>query len=118
MVLTLCGVLKDIILVFASIAIWGTPVSLLQFFGYSIALGGLVYYKLGGDTLKTQLGEVNRMWAEYGARRPALRKVTTFIIGILIISLVLGGIAPKIGYNSIQSIVGEDDTAVTANKMK
>lgn len=117
LVLTLCGVLKDIILVFASIAIWGTPVSLLQFFGYSISLAGLVYYKLGGDTLKVQLGEVNRMWAEYGARHPALRKVTTFIIGLLIISLVLGGIAPKIGYNSIQSITREDGTAVTANKM-
>jgi drug/metabolite transporter (DMT)-like permease len=52
LVLTLCGVLKDILLVAASILIWSTTVTFLQFFGYSIALGGLVYYKLGGDKIK------------------------------------------------------------------
>ncbi|OAA55462.1 DUF250 domain membrane protein [Cordyceps fumosorosea ARSEF 2679] len=45
-VLTLCGVLKDIILVVSSMAIWGTPVTGLQAFGYFIALCGMVYYKL------------------------------------------------------------------------
>lgn len=56
LVLTLSGVLKDILLVAASIAIWGTHVSGLQFFGYSIALGGLVYYKLGAAGIKQMLG--------------------------------------------------------------
>ena len=116
LVLTLCGVLKDIILVFASIAIWGTPVSSLQFFGYSIALGGLIYYKLGGETLKAQFGEINRIWAEYGTRHPALRKIAAFAVAIVLIFLVLGGLAPSVGYNSIQSIIGEDGTTVTANK--
>ena len=112
--LTLCGVLKDILLVCASIAIWGTPISGLQYFGYSIALGGLIYFKLGGETLKAQFGEINRLWAEYGARHPALRKVLVFGVVILLVILLLGGIAPSVGYNSIQSVVGaEAKTKVT-----
>ncbi len=51
LVLTLSGVLKDILLVFASVLIWGTVVSGLQILGYAIALSGLVYYKLGGETI-------------------------------------------------------------------
>ena len=43
--------MKDILLVVASIMIWGTAVTLLQFFGYSVALCGLVYYKLGAETI-------------------------------------------------------------------
>ncbi|RPA97341.1 TPT-domain-containing protein [Choiromyces venosus 120613-1] len=54
LVLTLCGVLKDILLVCASMVIWGNPVTLLQFFGYSIALSGLLYYKLGADKISEQ----------------------------------------------------------------
>jgi O-antigen ligase len=42
-------VLKDILLVVLSIIIWGTTVTLLQFLGYSVALGGLVWYKLGAE---------------------------------------------------------------------
>ena len=52
--MTLCGVLKDILLVAASILIWGTPISALQYFGYGLALCGLVYYKLGAATIKAQ----------------------------------------------------------------
>lgn len=55
MVLTLCGVLKDILLVAASMLIWNNTVTFLQFFGYSIALGGLVFYKLGGDAIKEKV---------------------------------------------------------------
>ena len=46
--MTLCGVLKDILLVAASCFLYGDPVMPLQIFGYSIALLGLLYYKLGG----------------------------------------------------------------------
>lgn len=109
LVLTLCGVLKDIFLVFASIAIWGTPVSGLQYFGYSIALCGLVYYKLGGEVLKAQLGEINRTWAEYGVRRPAARKAIVFGVVLLLVFLVLGGIAPRVGYGSLSGIIADSD---------
>ncbi|KAL1296922.1 hypothetical protein AAFC00_004532 [Neodothiora populina] len=48
LVLTLSGVLKNIMIVFASMIMFHDPVSSLQFLGFSIALGGLVYYQLGG----------------------------------------------------------------------
>ena len=98
--MTLCGVLKDILLVFASIAIWGTPVTALQFFGYSIALGGMIYYKLGADSIKSFFAEISRQWAEYGAKHPVQRKVIVFCVVLLTIVLILGGLAPTVGYNT------------------
>lgn len=100
LVMTLCGVLKDILLVAASIAIWGTPISPLQYFGYSIALGGLIYYKLGAATMKAQFSEVGRVWAEFGSSRPALRKVIVFGGMIMVLFVLLGGLAPTVGYDS------------------
>ncbi|KAB2579607.1 hypothetical protein BFW01_g4925 [Lasiodiplodia theobromae] len=47
--LTLCGVLKDILLVVASVVIFWDPVTGTQIFGYGIALAGLMYYKLGPE---------------------------------------------------------------------
>jgi hypothetical protein len=52
-VLTLSGILKDILLVVLSVIIWSTPITALQAFGYSIALGGLVYYKAGGAQIQS-----------------------------------------------------------------
>ena len=107
--MTLCGVLKDILLVFASIMIWGTPVSALQYFGYGIALCGLIYFKLGADTIKAQFSEANRQWAEYGAKHPALRKVIVFGIILLTVFVILGGLAPTAGYDKeyVKSLVGQ-----------
>jgi len=84
--MTLSGVLKDILLVMCSILIFGDPVSGLQAFGYSIALCGLIYYKLGSDKIKEHLGSGQRAWADFGARKPATRKVT---IGVLVVVLFL-----------------------------
>ncbi|KAF4452465.1 hypothetical protein F53441_4670 [Fusarium austroafricanum] len=97
-VLTLCGVLKDILLVIASMMIWGTQVTALQFFGYSIALGGMVYYKLGYEQIKGHIADANRQWAEFGARKPILRKVTIIIATAFLIFTFFGGLAP--GYSS------------------
>ncbi|MCJ1282677.1 hypothetical protein MMC26_002002 [Xylographa opegraphella] len=104
-VMTLCGVLKDILLVFASIMIWGTPVTALQYFGYSIALGGMVYYKLGAESIKSFLSELGRSWAEYGAKHPVQRKVVIFGMVILTILVVLGGLAPSVGYDPGQMVM-------------
>lgn len=93
--MTLCGVLKDILLVAASMAIWGTQVTGLQFFGYSVALGGLVYYKLGADHFKDFFGQAARSWAEFGAKRPVLRKVIIFGLFLLVLLVLLGGLAPQ-----------------------
>ncbi|EXF81071.1 triose-phosphate transporter [Colletotrichum paranaense] len=94
LVLTLCGVLKDVMLVAASMAIWGTQVSGLQFFGYSIALGGMVYYKLGFEQIKGYMGEGGRQWAEFGQRKPILRKLTIIVFSAFVLFTMLGGLAP------------------------
>lgn len=51
LVMTLTGILKSILLVIISVIIWQTTISPLQFFGYAIALAGLVYYSLGYENL-------------------------------------------------------------------
>lgn len=94
LVLTLCGVLKDILLVAASMIIWGTQISGLQAFGYTIALGGMIYYKLGQKELKPFLSELGRRWAEFGATKPILRKLLTLTFSILAFFFILGGLAP------------------------
>lgn len=92
LVLTLSGVLKDILLVVASMVVFRDPVSGLQFFGYSIALGGLIYYKLGADKLKEYTGDAQRAWADYGVRHPALRKLIVFALVLITVFLVFGGL--------------------------
>ena len=94
LVLTLCGVLKDILLVIASIIIWGTMISTLQIFGYSIALGGMLWFKLGPEKLKEVFSNASRSWAEFGATKPVLRKL--LILGLIIVTLfvLVGGVGP------------------------
>ena len=98
--MTLCGVLKDILLVCASIAIWGTPVTLLQFFGYSLALAGMIYFKLGADNIKTAFAEGGRQWAAYGNNHPAQRKIVVFFVVITTLFLLMTGLAPTLGYDT------------------
>jgi hypothetical protein len=83
--------------------IWGTPVSGLQFFGYSIALGGLMYYKLGGEQLRQYASSAGRSWTEFGTNKPATRKLV--IIGgvVLGIFLLLGGLAPTYAPGSVKA---------------
>ena len=90
--MTLSGVLKDILLVGASMMIFRDPVSGLQAVGYSIALCGLVYYKLGADKMKEYIGKGQREWADYGVRHPALRKVAVLGLALFVIFLLLGGV--------------------------
>lgn len=97
LVLTLCGVLKDVLLVIASMMIWGTQVTALQFFGYSIALAGMVHYKLGYEAIKGYAGEASRQWADFGNRQPVLRRVATIALVLLTFFVLLGGLAPASG---------------------
>jgi len=48
LVLTLAGVLKDILLIMGSVLLFSAQVSPLQIFGYSIALAGLVLFRTTG----------------------------------------------------------------------
>ncbi|KAK8041180.1 hypothetical protein PG994_014187 [Apiospora phragmitis] len=52
LVLHLTGILKNILLVVASVFIWGTAVSPVQILGYGTALTGFVFYKSSWSDLK------------------------------------------------------------------
>ncbi|KAK8143465.1 solute carrier 35 member [Beauveria asiatica] len=56
--LTMSAILKDILLVFASMVLFGDPVSGQQFIGYSIAMGGLIYYKIDRETMQSLAQDV------------------------------------------------------------
>ncbi|KAJ5174643.1 sugar phosphate/phosphate translocator [Penicillium canariense] len=115
LVMTLCGVLKDILLVAASMFLWSTPVSGLQFFGYSVALIGLVYYKLGGDKIREYTGQANRAWVEYGNTRPAQRKFVIFGAAALILFLFVGSMAPSYAPSQVDRVKGMLGGATAGN---
>jgi len=49
LVLTLAGVFKDILLITGSVLLFSAQITPLQVLGYSIALGGLVLYRMSGS---------------------------------------------------------------------
>jgi hypothetical protein len=51
--MTLCGVLKNILLVLTSVLLFGTIIMPLQILGYTIALLGLIYYGVGYEGIQT-----------------------------------------------------------------
>ncbi|KAJ5467672.1 hypothetical protein N7475_005424 [Penicillium sp. IBT 31633x] len=99
LVMTLCGVLKDILL----------------FFGYSIALMGLVWYKLGGDKMREYMSTAGRSWAEYGNNRPAQRKFVIFGAVALMFFLFVGSMAPSYANDSVDRVKGYLGGATAGN---
>ena len=77
-----------------SILIWGTVLSNLQVFGYSIALLGMLYFKTSADQRKELIGGATRSWAEFGANRPILRKLLIISLVGATIFVLLSGFAP------------------------
>ncbi|KAK5999928.1 hypothetical protein QM012_005016 [Aureobasidium pullulans] len=70
LVLTLSGVFKNIMIVFASMLFYGDKVTSIQFAGFSIALGGLAYYQLGGaPAVRGLCSQAANRFSEY--RRPS-----------------------------------------------
>lgn len=100
LVMTLCGVLKNILLVVASVFIWGTVISWLQFIGYGIATFGLVYYGIGWEGVQTSYNVsqqyARKLWEgqpEYStnAQNTRVRKILLIALyGIILTLLVLG----------------------------
>ncbi|KAJ3475132.1 hypothetical protein NLG97_g9563 [Lecanicillium saksenae] len=82
-VLTISGVLKDILLVVASIMIWDTQVTPLQTFGYAGSLLGMIYYKLGYAQIKDQVAELQRYWAGLGSERIILQRLSAIFMAIV-----------------------------------
>ncbi|KAI0175632.1 triose-phosphate transporter family-domain-containing protein [Hypoxylon sp. FL1284] len=87
-VLTLSGVLKDILLVISSLVIFGDPVTGQQYVGYSIALGGLVYYKLGLEKLQAVAADA-RLYLSQGRGNMSSKLVQA----VIYIALALVGLA-------------------------
>jgi hypothetical protein len=54
--MTLVSIPKNVLLIGASVVLWGTRVSFVQAIGYAVALGGLVVYSGGGGWLVEILG--------------------------------------------------------------
>lgn len=75
----------------ASMVIFQDPVTGTQFFGYGIALSGLVYYKLGSDKLKEYMSQGARQWNEYGQTNPAMKKVVIGFTALVVLLIVAGG---------------------------
>ncbi|KAJ4394480.1 hypothetical protein N0V93_003698 [Gnomoniopsis smithogilvyi] len=73
-VLTMSGILKDILLVCASLIIFRDPVTLQQYFGYSIALGGLCYYKLGAEKIQSAFTDARLQMGTMRQNHPARAK--------------------------------------------
>ncbi|KAJ6113007.1 sugar phosphate/phosphate translocator [Penicillium capsulatum] len=94
-VLTMAGILKDILLVAASMMIFRDPVTPQQFFGYSIALGGLVYYKLGAEKVQTLATDVRLQVGEYRRSNPAKAKGIAIGAVLSVVLLVLYTGAPS-----------------------
>lgn len=84
--------------------IWGTQVSGTQFFGYSIALGGLLYYKLGAEQLKQHISHAGRSWSEFGVTRPVTRKLLVLGLVMFTIIVLLGGLGPTYAPDQTQSL--------------
>lgn len=106
LVLTLCGVLKDILLVCASVLIWGTPVTAIQLVGYSIALSGLVYFKLGGEKIREQFAQLRGM----SSRSSTSRKIFAGV-GIAFVLLMVGRLySGASGSTSEVDMIGADKT--------
>jgi hypothetical protein len=80
LVLTLSGVLKDILLVVASMVIFHDPVTPLQALGYGIALMGLVYYKLGAEGVRNFLANTRQSLRGVGIRRLVLIIVISAVV--------------------------------------
>jgi hypothetical protein len=92
----LTGVLKNILLVGASVLIWGTTIAPLQIFGYSIALVGFLLYKSSYEELKGVItgglswitnASTSRSFDE--KRSSMVIKKAVFIIISLVIALAL-----------------------------
>lgn len=81
------GVLKDILLVVASMVIFGDPVTGQQYMGYSIALAGLVYYRLGREGVETAVTNARLSLSELRHSQPGRLRI--LIVGLAFAAAVL-----------------------------
>jgi hypothetical protein len=97
LVLTLCGVLKNIIIVLASIVIWNTVVTVTQVAGYMVATVGLLYYSFGADTIHSFIrehgfGKVHTNENPIARRRRKQRVIATMLLTVVVLAGAIGGV--------------------------
>ncbi|KAL8656782.1 MAG: hypothetical protein Q9210_000025 [Variospora velana] len=96
LVLTLCGVAKSISLIGASMVIWGTVVTPIQFLGNGIAMAGLVYYNMGGAKVQSMADGVQSRCSRFWQLRSGGAKVG-LAAGLVMLGLgIVGGVV--VGY--------------------
>lgn len=104
LVMTLCGVLKNILLVVASVLIWGTIITGLQVFGYGIATAGLIYYGVGYEGVMTYYqvtqSYARKLWegepdTSTTPRSTLLRKALLISMYTIIVLLLVVGIGMR-----------------------
>jgi hypothetical protein len=135
LIMTLCGVLKNILLVLASVVLWGTVIMPIQALGYGIALLGLVYYGVGYEGMVTyysflrkfvkqvwegreveekeklegvSTASTKRVWGERGV----LRKVVI----VAVFTLCVVGLVTGLMMSGGQVQMGEDLRKATSRK--
>ncbi|KAI4110703.1 MAG: hypothetical protein LQ345_006955 [Seirophora villosa] len=97
LVLTLCGVAKSISLIGASMAIWGTVVTPIQFLGNGIAMAGLVYYNIGGEKVQAMAAGAQAQCSGFWQQRSTGGKMV-LAVGLVMLALgVVGGVAVGCG---------------------
>jgi hypothetical protein len=87
----MAGVLKDILLVVASMVIFGDPVTGQQYFGYGIALAGLTYYKLGAEKVNTMVTDARLYVNDARRNRPATVKLVILCTVLGLVTIVTLG---------------------------
>ncbi|KAK6848909.1 hypothetical protein PG995_012742 [Apiospora arundinis] len=93
LVLHLTGILKNILLVVASVFIWGTAITPLQILGYGTALTGFVFYKSSWSDLKAGYSSWStrlRTSSGFGERlrSPVVRRVLGLLLAISVLLVV------------------------------
>jgi hypothetical protein len=97
LVLTLCGVLKNVGLVFFSAIVWSTVVTSTQIIGYSLSTLGLLYYSLGAETIRNALYQAlsfaeHRDGSSYTNRKRRKRVIAAILLISIICAGAIGGI--------------------------
>ncbi|KAJ9139408.1 Triose-phosphate transporter [Pleurostoma richardsiae] len=95
LVMTLTGILKNILLIVAGVMIWSTAITGLQLIGYLIALVGLFYYSLKPDQIETVTSWL-RAWLsspslDAGGFSPLVRRTLAIVVVLIITALLIGG---------------------------
>ncbi|KAF4511135.1 hypothetical protein G6O67_002958 [Ophiocordyceps sinensis] len=88
LVMTLTGILKNILLIIVSVVIWRTEITFIQVIGYGIALVGLTYYSVGHDQLARST-HATLAWATSAVSTSSSSARRFVLLGIFALSSLL-----------------------------